>query len=256
MHNALDSTRMYLKTDPTEKRSFVKRLKQLRNFAFDITVFIAKQPVHMVVKPIAFAANIVKAGLMGAGMLVNEARGEDSNICNSKQFKANAKQALGNLGESLVAWGTAALVVSGFGAPIAVSLFGANMSISLGAAKFGAAQPVASALNAGLGKAVAAIGTETGAAVMNTQGGLDFASRVWHYKALNPEELFHKEDGLNSLGEKVQKLHQEASNPEVDIEVRRQAQKEVDKIMKLQKIDKMAAPVLKNVTSAFRNRGH
>ena len=58
MHDALDAARMYLKTDPTEERSIVKRLRQLRNFAFDTTIFIAKQPVNMVIKPIALLSQL------------------------------------------------------------------------------------------------------------------------------------------------------------------------------------------------------
>lgn len=260
-HDAIDATRMYLRTDPTEQRNVFKRLKQLRNFTFDATVFIAKQPVNMITKPIALTGNLLKAGLVGLGMVYNEAKGEKSNISSYANFKETGKKALSDLKDSLIAWGSAALVFSGFGAPVVFAVGGTSASITLGAANFGAANAVSSALNSKLVEAAAYTSTPAASAVLTAEGIAEWGIvRPFAYFALNPKKLFYQKDPdgkelkLSSLGQRVQELHKKAANPEISIEIRREARKEMDKILNAQKIEKVVAPVVKGAIAPLRER--
>jgi hypothetical protein len=264
LHNALDGIRLYLQTDPTELRSAGKRLRQLRNFAFNATIVVAKQPVNLVIKPIALAANIVKTGLISLGMLINEAKGEKSNICSYSQLKATGREALKNLGEAIIAYGATALVLSGFGAPIAVVLAGATMSVSLGAANFGAANIVVAGLNTAMTQAVAFSGIPAANAVLMAEGALEWGIlRPISYYALSPSKLFYKQEDpaekltspeLNSLGKRAQELHKESANPNISIEIRRAADKEIKKLKEIQTINKLVAPVVKKIVARLKER--
>lgn len=258
VHNALDSMRMYLETDPTEKRNPVKRLKEARNFLFNTTVFIAKQPVNMITKPISFVSNVAKMSLIGAGTLINEAEGKKSNICNYKQIKETGKKALTDLKDSLISWGTAALVVSGFGAPVSLAIFGATGSISLGAANFGAASTAAAGLNMALTSSVVAIQTPAASAVLAAEGAVEWGVvRPFTYLAMNPKKIFYKQENsseLNSLGERVAKLHEIVSNTEINIDVRRQAREEIGKLREAQVTDRMVAPVIKKAMPILKEK--
>ncbi len=259
-HNALDATRMYLRTDPTEKRNIIKRIRQLRNLAFDAIVFTAKQPVNMVTKPIALATNLVKTGLIGLSMVYNKAKGEKTNISSYAEFKKSGKKALHDLKDSLIAWGTAALVFSGFGAPVAFTIGGFSASISLGTAHFGAANTVVSALNTKLVEALAFSQTPAAQAVMTAEGIAEWGIiRPYMYLAMDPKNLFYEASTkgavkLNSLGKRVQELHKKSTNPEISIEVRRQAKEEMDKIINKQKVQKVVAPIISKASTPFRNR--
>ena len=258
VHNALDSMRMYLETDPTEKRNPIKRLKEARNFIFNSIVFVAKQPVNMITKPIAFISNVAKMSLIGAGTLINEAEGKKSNICNYKQIKETGKKALADLKDSLISWGTSALIVSGFGAPVSIALFGATGSISLGAANFGAASTAAAGLNMALTSSVAAIQTPAASAVLAAEGVAEWGVvRPFTYIAMNPKKVFYKQENsseLNSLGERVAKLHEIVSNTEINIDVRRQAREEIGKLREAQVTDKMVAPVVKKIMPVLKEK--
>ena len=261
MHDALDAARMYLKTDPTEERSIVKRLRQLRNFAFDTTIFIAKQPVNMVIKPVALLSNIVKAGLISTGMLLNEAKGEISNICSFTELKNTGKAILNDSRDSIIAWGSAMLIISGFGTPVAFAIGGTTATISLGAANFGAANAAVASMNTGLVEAIAATSTPAASAVMSAEGVAEWGIlRPVAYFALNPKRLFYTKESesgkpeLNPLGKRIKDEHLKLAKLDIDIEVKRQAQAEIDKLIKIQKISKVAAPVLKKVVTPLKER--
>jgi hypothetical protein len=258
IHDGLDGVRLYLKTDPTAVRSPIQRLKQLRNFAFDSVVFLAKQPVNMVIKPISMLSNITKAGLVALGMLVSEAKEESSNICNYNQLKETALKAASDLGSSMVAWGTAALVVSGFGAPIALAAFGSTATVSLGAANLGAANAAAAGLNLALSQAIIASNAPAANAVLTAEGIAEWGIvRPLTYLALNPKKLFYQntqeeKTELNVLGKRVQDLHNKAANTKISIEVRRQARAEIEKIQQLQVTENLLAPVINTIMPSLK----
>lgn len=258
VHDCLDATRMYLRTDPTEKRTPLKRLKQFRNFLFDVTTFIAKQPVYAVTKPIAFVSNLARTVLVGSSMIYNSADGTKSNISNYSELKATAKKTLKDLKDTVVAWGTGALVLSGFGAPIAFSIGGVSASISLGAASFGAANVAIAPLNSALVQAVALTGTPAGSAVLTTEAVAEWSIfRPLMYFKLNPKKLFYKKDQsssneLNPLGKKVKELHETSQNPDISIELRREASEQINKILKGKKTEHVTATAAKAVLTPFK----
>lgn len=257
MHDALDGLRFYLQTDPTEKRNVVKRLRQARNFTINSIIFIAKQPVNMIIKPLAMLSNITKSGLISLGMLVADAREEKSNISNYQTLKETSSKALKDFGESLVAWGTSALVFSGFGAPVALTLFGSTATLSLGAASFGSANAATYGLNNALTSAVAASQTPAANAVLTAEGVAEWGvARPFLYFALDPKDMYYekgsKDIELNTLGKKVHELHQQSINQDISIEVRRKAVEEIKKIQGIQMTDKVYTPIVNTITPLLR----
>ncbi|MGB4190992.1 MAG: hypothetical protein WBJ81_00380 [Rickettsiales bacterium] len=258
IHNYLDATRMYLRTDPTEKRSPLKRARQLRNFAINTAIFVAKQPVYMVTKPISCATNIIRAGLVGAGIIYNEAKGVKSNISSYAELKATRKKILVDAKDSLVAWGTAALVFSGFGAPVAFSIGGASASISLGAASFGVANSAVAKLNAALVQTVSLTQTPAASAVMMAETVAEWgAIRPFFYHYLNPKKLFYTKNETgkeehNLLGEKVHELHKITTDSTIDIEIRREASKKIDHMLKGINIEHIGARAAKVALVPFK----
>lgn len=260
VHDALDGLRLYLQTDPTEQRNIVKRLKQARNFAINTIFFIAKQPVNMIIKPLAMLSNITKSGLISLGMLISDAQETKSNICNYSTLKETAKKSVKDFGESLVAWGTAALVFSGFGAPVAFTVFGATTSLSLGAAGFGAANATTYGLNSALTNAITASQTPAANAVLTAEGIAEWGiARPLLYFALDPKGMYYDQKTgseaapkLNSLGKRVHELHQQSTNLEVSIEVRREAIEEIKKIQGLQMTEKVYAPLVNAITPRLK----
>ena len=247
--NYITGIKLSIQTDPTEKRSVLKRLRQFRNFSFDAGVFLVKQPINLVVKPIELVGNTVKAGLIGSGMLRAAATGEESKVCNSANLKKTGWKVLENLADSVTAAASGALVLSGFGAPIAIGIGGVSASISFGAANLGALTPVATTLNAGVSQLVGGLTGPVGNIVLNAEGIAEWGIiRPFLYKQLDPKKYFYDNEGeLNSIGKKVEGLHRKAANPENSIEIRKQAQKERDELLKKQTIDKVAAPLLQTL---------
>ncbi len=271
VHDSLDGLRLYLQTDPTEKRNVVKRLRQARNFVIDVVLFIGKQPVNMVVKPISMSANLIKLGLIASGAIINDAQGTRSNICGYDNFKRVGKSVLANARDSLIAWGSAALLLSGFGTPIAIACGGTAVSLSLGAVNLGAANATVAVLNSQLVQSVGLLNTPSMSAVMTAEGVVEWGLlRPVAYVALNPKRLFYKDkndnsqenvstsskikgtSNLNELGEQVQSLHKQATDLKNTIEARRQARGEIDKLIKAQKIQKVVAPALKAFVKPFK----
>lgn len=255
VHDVLDSTRLYLKTDPTEPRSPLKRLRQLRNFVIDTSIFIAKQPIYAVTKPIALATNAVKAGLLCVSILNKHAHGEKSNISSVDELKKTGKRIVSDAKKSLVAWGSAALVMSGFGTPIAFSIGGVSASISFGAASFGVASPAIAKLNAAAVQAAAATSNPAFSAVTTAETVAEWGVvRPFFYFRLNPKKLYYKDkEGteLNVEGKNISELHKVATNRDIDINVRRQAREAIDNSFKGVLVTEVGARVAKAALTPF-----
>ncbi len=253
----LDSIRLSLQTDPTEKRSPMKRLRQLRNFAFNTAIFIGKQPVNLITKPISMTTNLIKSALIGIEMLNNEAMGKKSSICNEYTLKKTANNALQDFTSTAMAAATVGFLIGGVSAPIALSIGGAASTISVGAINFGALTPLSSALGATVSGTVAAISSPTGSALLMAEGIAEWVFvRPALYYFVNPKKLFYAEDenNLNRIGQKIQALHIIVNDKTIDIARRREAKAEIDKLYNLELISKYGSPTLKRLVTPFTNQ--
>jgi membrane-associated protease RseP (regulator of RpoE activity) len=189
-------------------------------------------------------------------MLNNEAMGKKSNICNERALKEAANNSLQDFTSTVIAAATVGFLIGGISAPIALAIGGAAATISVGAINFGALTPLSSALGATVSETVAAISSPTGSTLLMAEGIAEWGIvRPVLYYYVNPKKLFYKDsEGLNPLGEKIQALHAIVNDKTTNIDIRREAKAEIDKLYNLELISRYGSPVLKRFVSGFKNQ--
>ena len=216
MHDRLDNIRFALQSDPTE-RSWTNRWKQLAGYSFGLVTFIAEQPINLVRKPITLVHNIVKSGAILLGM----AAGSKSTICNKDKLKQTGKEILKNTVDLVIAAASCALAVTTVGTPAAVALGAASMGSVGTAVSVGHNLGIKAFCIAMFSSPTSPIGI-----AMNSEFLLESIWRRFDYKKKDPTKFNEHPQEFAEL----KKNYNIVKDPKIDIEAKRKAFLEMQKI--------------------------